>query len=213
MAPVQTGSAIDGNRPWRVAGIAGGALACGLVVWVFVRRPRPTPAAAHAGAAAKSASAVSAAHTVLVAPQSVTASASVVRIEPLEAVSARPASRRAALAQYEGARTEELLRAGLVLQLSRWLKQKLVRKLIEDRKDLIESQQAATLRVLAVDQRLDRLESQIQEQNLAYQRRIEELSRELLVAREENRELIRAQIVKVKAEMEAARKRAESWQS
>jgi len=61
--------------------------------------------------------------------------------------------------------------------------------------------------VLDVDDRLTRVELQIQQQNQAYQRRIEELTRQLIAAREESRELIRAQIAQVKAEMEAARAR------
>jgi len=56
-----------------------------------------------------------------------------------------------------------------------------------------------------LDNRLSRIEAQIQQQNQAYIRRIEELNRELDAAREENRELIRERIAQVKAEMEAAR--------
>jgi hypothetical protein len=58
-----------------------------------------------------------------------------------------------------------------------------------------------------LDNRLSRIEAQIQQQNQAYVRRIEELNRELAVARDENRELIRERIAQVKAEMEAARAR------
>ncbi len=48
----------------------------------------------------------------------------------------------------------------------------------------------------------------IQQQNQAYERRIEELTRELLkLTREENRELIRARIAAIKVEMEAAQAR------
>ena len=58
-----------------------------------------------------------------------------------------------------------------------------------------------------MEERLARIERQIQRQNEAYQARIDELTRELIVAKEENRELIRARITQVKAEMEAARAR------
>ena len=50
-------------------------------------------------------------------------------------------------------------------------------------------------------------EAQIQQQNQAYERRIEELNRQLLVAKEENRELIRIRIAQIKMEMEQARVR------
>ncbi len=95
----------------------------------------------------------------------------------------------------------------LVLHFSRWLKQKLVQKLLVDRAELMKTQQAATLKMMQVDERLARIELQIRQQNRAYEQRIEELSHELLAAKEENRELIRAKINQVKAEMEAARVR------
>ena len=69
------------------------------------------------------------------------------------------------------------------------------------------AQQAATLKAVAVEERLARIEQQIQRQNSAYQERIEALTRELIVAKDESRELIRARITPVKAEMEAARAR------
>ena len=91
--------------------------------------------------------------------------------------------------------------------MSQWLKQKLVRKLIADRAQLLETQQAATHKMMAVEERLSRIERQIQRQNDTYQARLEALTRELRTAKEENRELIRARIAQVKAEMEAARVR------
>jgi sugar-specific transcriptional regulator TrmB len=87
------------------------------------------------------------------------------------------------------------------------LKHKLVRRLIADRSQLLGAQQAATLKAVAVEERLARIEQQIQRQNSAYQERIEALTRELIVAKEESRELIRARIAQVKAEMAAARAR------
>ena len=92
-------------------------------------------------------------------------------------------------------------------QLSTWLKQKLVRRLISDRADLLHGQQQATLKVMAVDERLSRIEAQLHQQNRVYEQRIEELNRELLATKQENRALIHAKIVQVKAEMEAAKAR------
>jgi hypothetical protein len=91
-------------------------------------------------------------------------------------------------------------------QLTLWLKQKLVRRLISDRAEL-NSQQQATLRVMAVDERLSRIETHLQQQNHIYELRIEELNRELLASKQENRALIHAKIAQVKAEMEAAKAR------
>ena len=68
----------------------------------------------------------------------------------------------------------------------------------------METQQAVTFKALAVDERLSRIEVQLQQQNQAYEQRIEHLIQELRVTKEESRALIRAQIVQIKAEMEAA---------
>jgi hypothetical protein len=100
-----------------------------------------------------------------------------------------------------------VIRSGLLPYLRHWLKQKLVRKLVADRAQLLATQHAATLKALEVEERLTRIEQQIQRQNYAYQQRIEALTRELITTREENRELIRARIAQVKVEMEAARVR------
>ena len=99
------------------------------------------------------------------------------------------------------------LRQGVISELSGWLKQKLLRKLVTDRAQLMEAQQLATRMATTLDSRLSRIEAQIQQQNQAYVRRIDELNRELAAAREENRELIRERIAQVRAEMEAARAR------
>ena len=72
---------------------------------------------------------------------------------------------------------------------------------------MLGTQQIATRKAMAVEERLARIEQQIQQQNQAYQERIEELTRELIVAKEDNRELIRARIAQVKQDMEAARAR------
>jgi uncharacterized coiled-coil protein SlyX len=69
------------------------------------------------------------------------------------------------------------------------------------------TQEAATKSVLAVDERLARLEGKIQEEIAMYQKQIEDLSGELLTAREENLELIRYQINLLKSRMETARVR------
>jgi hypothetical protein len=114
---------------------------------------------------------------------------------------------RAVAAEQRAERANAVLRAGLLPQLNHWLKQTLARKLISDRAQLLQTQQAAALKAIAVEQRLSRIEQQLQHQNHSYEKRIEELTHLLAVAKEENRELIRARIAQVKAEMEAARAR------
>ena len=97
------------------------------------------------------------------------------------------------------------VRQGVIQELSQWLKQKLVRKLVSDREQLLEAQRIATTMASTIDNRLSRIEAQLEQQNQAYGKRIEELNKELAAAREENRQLIRERIAQVKAEMEAAR--------
>ena len=102
---------------------------------------------------------------------------------------------------------DDSTREGVIKELAGWLKHKLVRRLVVDRAQLMHAQQVATHMATTLDNRLARIEAQIQQQNQAYAYRIEELNRELAVAREENRELIRERIAQVKLEMEAARAR------
>jgi hypothetical protein len=114
---------------------------------------------------------------------------------------------RALLAEQQSALDRESLRTGLKDQLADWLKQRFVRKIVADRAAMIQAQNAAALQALAVDERLARIEKQIQDQNEAYERRIAELTTELNAARSENREMIRSRISQVKAEMLKARER------
>ena len=82
-------------------------------------------------------------------------------------------------------------------------------RLASDRAQLLETQRVAALKMLAVDERLAKVETELQQRYRVYERRIDELLKELAVAKEENRELIRAKIALVKAEMEKERARAE----
>ncbi len=102
-------------------------------------------------------------------------------------------------------RMPEAVRAGVIADLSRWLKQKVVQRLMSDRAELLATQQTAALKVLAVDERLAKVERHIQRRNQEYEQRIDSLLQALITAREENRELIRAKIALLKAEMEEAR--------
>jgi len=205
-----------------------GGLVLGAVVvligaaWFVARRkrgplhrgPKLLPLGAEDGPLAPSA------YTVIVGTASGTAPASprgatpstprpIIQIESPETTHthAEMLQQRALAAEERAERATTALRTGLVRQMSRWLKQKLVRKLMADRAQLLEAQHAATRQARTVEERLARVELQIQQQNLGYQQRIEDLTRELIAAKEENRELIRAQIRQVKAEMEAARSR------
>jgi hypothetical protein len=208
--------------PLLVAVLAlGGVLALIALVWVIARRTRAfEPRPPRLLVAGEENGAAAASLFTVVRTQSVTGSAPpgtaapptpppIVHIEVAGATQthAEILRRRAHAAEQRAARATAAMRSGLIRDLTRWLKQKLLRKLITDRAELLEAQRAATAKAITVEERLARLERQIQQQNQGYQQRIEHLTRELLAAKEENRELIRAQIRQVKAEMEAARAR------
>jgi hypothetical protein len=116
----------------------------------------------------------------------------------------RPRSEAAGVAAWMPA----AVRAGIIANLSWWLKQKVVQRLVSDRAQLLATQQAAANKMAAVDERLARIERQIQQINQEYEQRIDVLLKELITAKDENRELIRAKIALVKAEMEKARLKA-----
>jgi hypothetical protein len=114
---------------------------------------------------------------------------------------------RATEAETKAVRTHFILRNQLVRNLAQWLKQAFVQKLLSDRNHLLEAQTDAALKAIEVDERLSRIEKQIQEQTRNYEHKIQEMTRELQATKEENRELIRARIAQVKLEMDAVRAR------
>ena len=187
--------------------------------WRFRKSTRLLPVRAQRGAIAPSS------YTVIVAPTSITGSlpdpAALPPVVPTVHVeTARPGptqsaawERRALAAEHRAQHAEALVREGLLPHLSRWMREKLLRKLLVDRSRLLAAQDEATRKVMAVDARLTKLEAEIQQQTRLYVKRIEELTAELLAAKEENRELIRAKITQVKTEMEAARKRLRDQQT
>jgi hypothetical protein len=209
----------DTGLAW-LAALAGMVLALVALIVALSRTRKRVPAAPvllpeHA----ESAGAAGASYTVVIAPRSVTgsgpdpaprasASQPVVQLDTAGTQTQSAGWQQRALeAEASAERARAMVRRGVLPHLRRWLKQRLVRKLATDRAQLLQTQQAATRKALSVDERLSRIELQLQQQNRAYERRIEELTCELFAAKEENRELIRARIVQVKLEMEAARVR------
>jgi hypothetical protein len=118
-----------------------------------------------------------------------------------------PAVQPQPVSPARSAREQEMLRQGLLTHLAEWFKHAVIQRLVRDREKLAVTQQEATMKILAVDDRLARLEAKIHKETSSYEKQIEQLSRELLTAREENLELIRAQITLLKSEMETARAR------
>ncbi len=193
-----------------------GVIALAAIVWNLARRTRVLPlrgpALLAAGGDVPSGYTIvlgtsSASESGLADHRSAAAPSAAVQIEPpgITQTQAEVLRQRVLAAEQRAERAVAVIRAGLLPHLRHWLKQRVARKLITDREQLLQTQQAATLRTMAVEQRLARIEQQVKRQNDSYQQRLEALTRELLVAKEENRELIRARIAQVKADMEAAR--------
>ena len=101
------------------------------------------------------------------------------------------------------------MRHGMLAHLSEWLKGKIVQRLASDRAHLLDVQRRAAMKMQVVDERLAKIEGQLHERNRVYEKRIEELEQELVEAREESRELIRAKISQVKADMAKERAKTE----
>ena len=220
--PTPTAPAPAFNHYLLTAAVLGGIMAVAAVVWTLARRRRAFSPATPALIADRGDGAgdFPSSYTVVVGTRSATQPAPadtraspeprpIIHIETpgMTQTQAEVLRQRALAAEQRAERATAVIRSGLIPHLSHWLKQKLVRGLVTDRRQLLETQQAATQKAVAVEERLARIEQQIQRQNSAYQERIEALTRELIVAKEENRELIRARIAQIKAEMEAARVR------
>jgi len=100
-----------------------------------------------------------------------------------------------------GDKSTTSMRERLIPHLARMMMDKLVRTLVFQRRDLLETQRKAATQVNQLEERLKRLPPQMQDRLRAYERRIAELEKDLAEKGEENRELILAQIVSVKKEL------------
>ena len=97
---------------------------------------------------------------------------------------------RALQAEARAGRAHEAIRAGVL----GWMKEKLVRTLSRQRTDLLTAQQKAEAEMNELEQRLEKLHTPLRERMLAYEKRIEELERDLANKGEANRHLIDARI-------------------
>ena len=212
----------DRQRVAEIAGIAAGGILLIVVTWKLLRPPKrrrrsrrrallPMRAGDSRGGPV-----VVMPERIVIAPRhaETTGSAAdhppVVHIETSDAdAHVRMWQRRAEEAERRAERATELAKQGLMGHLAEWLKGRLVQRLASDRKQLIDTQNVAAMKMQIVDERLSKIEGQLQSRYRAYEQRITELEKELAEAREENRELIRAKIAQVRAEMEKARAEAQ----
>ena len=190
------------SNNWWMAAYAAGALLLVAIIWrvsrrsdargraVVTRQPLTTVTTASSGGTADS--------------------PTVINIDATGAAQtpAQHWQQRAEAAECRAAEATAALQTGVLPQLTRWLREKFVRRLTTDRALLLETQRTAAIKMLAVDERLAKVERELKDRYRVYERRIDELLKELAVARGENRELIRARIELLKAEMEKERARA-----
>lgn len=99
--------------------------------------------------------------------------------------------------------TEEV-RVGTMPHLARMMMDKLVQKLLSDRRESVDVQQHAAQELAEMERRLERLQAPIQDRMMIYEKRVAELEKDLAKKGEENRELIRAKIALTKERLAAA---------
>ena len=116
---------------------------------------------------------------------------------------------RAIAAERRAEKAQKVIREGLVAQLARWMSDTLVQKLLMQRAHLIEAQEKAVTEVDRLGQRLDTIHSRLQGRLSIYEQRIVELEKELDTKDEINRELIQAEIRKIRCQMDAERVKGE----
>jgi hypothetical protein len=105
-------------------------------------------------------------------------------------------------------KNDPVIRARLTEHLTRLLGQSVVQRLLSQRGQLIKTQEAAVQQAEELGQRLEKVETDMQERFGAYEQRIVELEAELEAAEEQNRDLIRAKIAIAKEELERERAKA-----
>ena len=102
----------------------------------------------------------------------------------------------------------EGVRQGTLAHLARMMMDRLVQKLLSDRRASMDIQEHAAQDLAEMERRLERLQAPIQDRMMIYQKRVMELERELSKKGEENRELIRAKIALTKERLAATQSAA-----
>lgn len=101
--------------------------------------------------------------------------------------------------------TAEEIKQGLIPYLARMLREKLIYRLVSQRKLMLENQQVATAEIAHLDERLQMIQAPLEDRLKAYEKRIAELEKDLAEKGEQNRELIKAKILMTRKQLEAER--------
>ena len=120
--------------------------------------------------------------------------------------------KRAAAAEQRARQATDLVREGLVPHLAHLMKNRLFRGVASQRAHLLLTQQAGASQVADLEQRLAKIQSQMQNRFGAYERRIAELEKEVMAKEQINRELLQAKTDMMNQALAAARTREEETQ-
>ena len=121
--------------------------------------------------------------------------------------------KRAAAAEQRARQATDLVRQGLVPHLARLMKDRLFRGVASQRAHLLLTQQAGASQVAELEQRLAKIQSQMQNRFGAYERRIAELEQEVIAKEKLNRELLEAKTQAMRQALAAPRTREKETQS
>jgi DNA anti-recombination protein RmuC len=114
---------------------------------------------------------------------------------------------RALLAEGQAERAQAAIRSGVL----GWMREKIFRTLSRHRGELLSVQQRAEAEMRELEQRLEQLHTPLQERISSYEKRIEELERDLAQKGEENRQLIGARINAARQQLQETRQRGDEF--
>lgn len=112
---------------------------------------------------------------------------------------------RALLAESKVERAHAAIQAGML----GWMREKLFQSLFRQRADLLSAQHKAELEMGEWEQRLESLQTPLQDRIRAYEKRIEDLERELAAKGQTNRELLGARIAVTRQHLHQERERGD----
>lgn len=115
--------------------------------------------------------------------------------------------KRALMAEQQTEKLQTAAREGLLAHFSQWLATAFSRRLISQRRLLLDTQNKAIAEMAELDERLEKVHAPLQDRLEAYERRIAELEKELAARGDENRELLKAKIEMIRKQLEAQREK------
>lgn len=91
-----------------------------------------------------------------------------------------------------------------------WLKEKFIGQLVSERQEMLDAQHLASEQAVELGRRVEKLQGQLFERIKTAERRVQDLEKELALAKAENRELIQSNLLLAQRELEDARRKMEA---